>query len=300
MRIAVIGLGDIATKAYLPLLTRMPNLELVFCTRNPEKLAAVASEYRIAETCRDYRELLKMNIDGVMIHTSSETHAAIATFFMEQCIPVFVDKPATLNFADYQKLHALSEQKSVPLFVGFNRRYIPLWNTLVGRADLRTLTWHKHRLNLTGKAQDFIFDDMIHVIDSLNIHGNIDQQDIQVVCQKTGDDIAMINLSWEENGALFNGQMNRQFGKTCESVSLAFDNEAYQFNGFLKGEKFENGITQTVELPDWTDTLETKGFKAMLEDWVSVVASGRMDEKAKQRNLSTHAFCEWLLGKVRN
>lgn len=114
MRIAVIGLGDIATKAYLPLLTRMPNLELIFCTRNPEKLAVVASKYRIAETCRDYRELLKMNIDGVMIHTSSETHAAIATFFIEQHIPVFVDKPATLNFADYQKLHDLSEQKSVP------------------------------------------------------------------------------------------------------------------------------------------------------------------------------------------
>ncbi|WP_239643997.1 hypothetical protein [Grimontia indica] len=74
-----------------------------------------------------------------------------------------------------------------PLFVGFNRRYIPLWNTLVGRDDLRALTWHKHRLNLTGKAQDFIFDDMIHVIDSLNIHGNIDQQYIQVVCQKAGD-----------------------------------------------------------------------------------------------------------------
>ncbi|MGF1770387.1 hypothetical protein L4D06_23790 [Enterovibrio makurazakiensis] len=53
-------------------------------------------------------------------------------------------------------------------------------------------------------------------------------------------------------------------------------------------------VTQTVELPDWIDTLETKGFKAMLEDWVSAVASGRMDEKAKQRNLSTHAFCEWL------
>lgn len=86
----------------------------MLCTRNPEKLAKVAGEYRIAQTCCDYRELVDMNVDGVMIHTSSETHATIATYFLERGIPVFVDKPATLNFADYQKLHDLSEQHSVP------------------------------------------------------------------------------------------------------------------------------------------------------------------------------------------
>ncbi|MGF1867440.1 hypothetical protein L4D15_19665 [Enterovibrio norvegicus] len=51
-------------------------------------------------------------------------------------------------------------------------------------------------------------------------------------------------------------------------------------------------------MTDWTKTQETTCFKAMLEDWVSVVASGRMDKKVKQRNLSTHAFFEWLLGEV--
>ncbi|OEE66314.1 hypothetical protein A1OO_11020 [Enterovibrio norvegicus FF-33] len=295
MRIAVIGLGDIATKAYLPLLTRMPALELVLCTRNPEKLAEVAREYRITETCRDYRALVNMNVDGVMIHTNSETHAPIATFFIEHGIPVFVDKPAALNFADYQTLHALSERQSVPLFVGFNRRYIPLWQSLVVRSDLLTISWHKHRLNLIGAAQDFVLDDMIHVIDSLNLNGKIDQQDVQISVQRKGDDIAMINLSWEENGTLFNGQMNRLFGKTCESVSLCFENEAYQFDGFLRGEKLENGKTERIEMADWTDTLETKGFKSMLENWVSVVKSGRMDAQMKQRNLSTHAFCERLV-----
>ncbi|WP_028021539.1 Gfo/Idh/MocA family protein [Enterovibrio calviensis] len=298
MKIAVIGLGDIATKAYLPLLTRMSDLDLVLCTRNPETLAAVAHEYRIAATCRDYRDLVDMNVDGVMIHTSSETHATIATFFIEQGIPVFVDKPAALKFADYKKLHDLAEEKAVPLFVGFNRRYIPIWRSLVARDDLSSISWHKHRLNLVGAAQDFVLDDMIHVIDSLNLHGQIDQQEMQISVQRQGGDIAMVNLNWEENGTLFNGQMNRLFGKTCESVSLCFENEAYQFDSFLRGEKFENGKTERIEMADWTDTLETKGFKAMLKDWVGVVASGQMDEKVKQRNLSTHAFCEKLVGEI--
>lgn len=299
MKIAVIGLGDIATKAYLPLLSRMAGLKLVLCTRNPEKLAKVAGEYRIAQTCCDYRQLVEMNVDSVMIHTSSETHAAIATYFLERGIPVFVDKPATLNFADYQKLHDLSEQHSVPLFVGFNRRYIPLWRDLIKRDDLLTLSWHKHRLNLPGDPQDYVFDDMIHVIDSLNVQGKLDQQDVQISVQRQGGKISMINLSWEEDGRFYNGQMNRLFGKTCESVSMSFENEAYQFTGFLRGEKFEHGKTEVVELADWTDTLASKGFKDMLEDWVNTLKTGWVDEQVKQRNLSTHAFCDSLVKAIR-
>ncbi|WP_157490677.1 hypothetical protein [Enterovibrio coralii] len=61
----------------------------------------------------------------------------------------------------------------------------------------------------------------------------------------------------------------------------------------------DNGTTLTVELADWTDTLESKGFKAMLEDWVNIVVSGGMEEKVKQRNFSTHVFCDSLVEHIR-
>lgn len=38
MKIAMIGLGDIAQKAYLPVLAQWPDIELVLCTRNPKVL----------------------------------------------------------------------------------------------------------------------------------------------------------------------------------------------------------------------------------------------------------------------
>lgn len=251
MRIALIGLGDIATKAYLPVMSRMPGVELVLCTRNGEKLADIAREYRISDTCRDYRELAEMKIDGVMVHTSNETHVPISAFFLERSIPVFVDKPAALNVGDYKMLHDLAEQNGVPLFVGFNRRYIPLWRDLIQRNDLRTVTWHKQRLNLPGTPVDFVFVDMIHVIDSLNLNGRLDQQDVQISVQRQGEEIVMVNLSWEEEGRLYHGQMNRLFGKTCECVSLGFDNENYQFDGFLRGEKYKDGVSEKLELNEW-------------------------------------------------
>lgn len=38
MKVAMIGLGDIAQKAYLPVLAQLPDVELILCTRNQHTL----------------------------------------------------------------------------------------------------------------------------------------------------------------------------------------------------------------------------------------------------------------------
>ncbi len=93
MKIGIIGLGDIAQKAYLPVITQRPDLELVFCTRNPALVTQLAQRYRISENCTDYRELLGYNVDAVMTHAATSAHPQIAQFFLEHGIPTFVDKP---------------------------------------------------------------------------------------------------------------------------------------------------------------------------------------------------------------
>jgi len=49
MRIALIGLGDIAQKAYLPLLASDERVTPLLCTRSPAVLDKLARQYRIAE-----------------------------------------------------------------------------------------------------------------------------------------------------------------------------------------------------------------------------------------------------------
>ncbi|CAI2325393.1 hypothetical protein IFVP22_C210118 [Vibrio parahaemolyticus] len=44
MKIGIIGLGDIAQKAYLPVITQLPNVELVFCTRDAEALSSLTQQ----------------------------------------------------------------------------------------------------------------------------------------------------------------------------------------------------------------------------------------------------------------
>lgn len=81
MKIGIIGLGDIAQKAYLPIITQLPGIQPLFCTRNPDTLIQLSSKYRIEGTCQDYHQLLKMGVDAVMIHAATQVHFDIASFF---------------------------------------------------------------------------------------------------------------------------------------------------------------------------------------------------------------------------
>ncbi|MGV8983061.1 hypothetical protein [Clostridium sp.] len=47
MKVGIIGLGDIAQKGYLPVLTEKENIELILCTRNVDTLKKLSKKYRI-------------------------------------------------------------------------------------------------------------------------------------------------------------------------------------------------------------------------------------------------------------
>ena len=65
LKIGVIGLGDIAQKAYLPIITRKEDIELVLSTRNKKVLDKLYNELKItrniisskcAEKCRNFKK----------------------------------------------------------------------------------------------------------------------------------------------------------------------------------------------------------------------------------------------------
>lgn len=82
MKVAMIGLGDIAQKAYLPVLAQLPDVELILCTRNQHTLQTLAARYRVSATCTDYRDVLQYGVDAVMIHAATDVHSTLAAFFL--------------------------------------------------------------------------------------------------------------------------------------------------------------------------------------------------------------------------
>lgn len=304
MKIGVIGLGDIAQKAYLPVLTQKEGVELVFCTRNTEVLSHLVSKYRIKEYCTDYKSLIALNVDAVMVHAATAIHPDIADFFLKQGIPTFVDKPLANSAADCEKLYDTAEQYGQPLYVGFNRRHIPLYNQYLpgvqsgNNAELLALRWEKNRYNQPGHIRDFIFDDFIHPLDSINFNAKSDLSDAYVTYQKSNDLLARIDIQWQQNETLLHASMDRQHGSTNEIVSANFLGESFQFESFLQGYQWSNNQQTKLTLKDWTPMLASKGFVAMIDDWINVADKGKLDSKVIIRNIATHQLAESLYRRL--
>ncbi|EKO3412164.1 Gfo/Idh/MocA family oxidoreductase [Vibrio fluvialis] len=304
MKIGIIGLGDIAQKAYLPVITQLPGVELIFCTRNADTLSSLASQYRIADTCSDYRDVLNFQPDAVMIHAATAVHPEIASFFLSHGIPTFVDKPLADSAAACEQLYEVAEKHQQPLYVGFNRRHIPLFNAHLSgmqngtRDDLRGLRWEKHRYDLTGEIRTFLFDDFIHPLDSVNLFAKADLNDVYITHQMVGNQLARIDVQWQHGDTLLHASMNRQFGKTGERISAQFVNDAYEFDSFVEGKRWHANQESTLALKDWTPMLTSKGFADMIGDWLNVVQSGKLASDIIARNLASHQLAEAVCARV--
>lgn len=298
MKIAIIGLGDIAQKAYLPIMTQLENVELVFCTRNQITLSRLATQYRVKTLFQDYRLLNKANVDAVMIHSSTTSHPMIASYFLQQGIATFVDKPLADNAFDCEKLYELAEKHNAPLYLGFNRRFIPLYQQYMADEKLLSLRWEKNRFDLPGDLRTFIFDDFIHPLDSVNIHAKQTLEDINIITQFKGEQLGRLDIQWMQNGTLLHASMNRLYGITNEVVSFNYENKSYQFDSFISGKVWQANQQTELRLADWTPMLASKGFSAMIDDWLSVVAIGKLAPEIIKRNLASHQLAEAICHKI--
>ncbi|WP_394149394.1 Gfo/Idh/MocA family protein [Vibrio maritimus] len=297
MKIAHIGMGDIAQKAYLPFTTSQADVHPIFCTRDTATLNALASKYRVIDTTTQYQAVLNFKPDAVMIHAATSVHPEIARYFLEHGVPTFVDKPLADSFEECESLYQLAEKRQVPLYIGFNRRHLPLINqhSLSDTGTLKSLRWEKHRHALPGDAKTFIFDDFIHPLDSINLNGSIEFDDIHVQHQMDGAKLARLDVKWQQGGVIFEASMNRQFGITHEVISSSHDDRAYRFDSFVSGQCYQNNLVEQVQLKDWTPMLASKGFHNMFDEWKDVVSSGKIPLKLIERNLSTHRIAQKLL-----
>ncbi|WP_154174002.1 Gfo/Idh/MocA family protein [Vibrio metoecus] len=304
MKVAMIGLGDIAQKAYLPVLAQLPDVELILCTRNQHTLQTLAARYRVSATCTDYRDVLQYGVDAVMIHAATDVHSTLAAFFLRLGIPTFVDKPLAASAQECENLYELAEKHHQPLYVGFNRRHIPLYNQHLSElaqqecGALRSLRWEKHRHALPGDIRTFVFDDFIHPLDSVNLSRQPNLDDLYLTYHMSEGLLARLDVQWQTGDTLLHASMNRQFGITTEQVTASYDNVAYQFDSFTQGKMWRDNQESRVALKDWTPMLASKGFEAMVQDWWQVAAAGKLPTHIIERNLASHQLAEAICQRL--
>jgi len=130
MKLGIIGLGDIAKKAYLPVLSEK-GIELVLCTRNVETLKSLSKKYRIQETAQSVQQLIAIGVDAAIVSTATKAHFEIAETLLKNGIHTYIDKPISMSFHETEKIVHLAKEKNLIAMVGFNRRFIPKVNLII-------------------------------------------------------------------------------------------------------------------------------------------------------------------------
>jgi virulence factor len=137
MRVGIIGLGDIAKKAYLPVLSEKEDIELVLCTRNSVTLNNLAKKYRIKEKYNTLEELIRSGIDAAFISTATDAHFEVAEKILKHDINLYIDKPISMNYEETKKIVEMAKESGKIAMVGFNRRFIPIVKELKKKGNLQ-------------------------------------------------------------------------------------------------------------------------------------------------------------------
>ncbi|WHX51248.1 Gfo/Idh/MocA family oxidoreductase [Paenibacillus woosongensis] len=295
MRIGIIGLGDIARKAYLPVITAIENIELVLCTRNSEVLRQTANQYRIGETANRPEQFIAAGIDAAFIHTATESHAGIIELLIRHGIHVYVDKPISYNYGESARLVELAESMGVQLMVGFNRRYAPMVAAMKEQNERRLVIMQKNRVNSPDFARRFVLDDFIHVVDTVRFLAPGEIKDTKITTYQQNGKLHHVTLQLEGDGFTSTAIMNRENGITEETLEVMSPGNKWLIDGLNTTRHFHAGKEQLIKFNDWDPVLYRRGFHQIISQFLDMVRSNSKLELSARDALETHRLCELVV-----
>jgi virulence factor len=290
VKIGCIGLGDIAQKAYLPVLATVPGAELHLQTRTPATLDRVAGTYHVPVGRRhtDLDSLLAAGLDAAFVHAPTSVHAEIVTRLLEAGVPTYVDKPLAYELDESRRLVELAERRGTGLAVGFNRRLAPAYAQCLDHPR-ELILMQKNRVGLPEDPRTLVLDDFIHVVDTLRflLPGQIEHTDVRarirdgllhhVVLQLSGDGFTAI------------GMMNRMNGSTEEILEVSGQDTKRQVLN-LADIIDHKGQPSVRRRGDWVPVARQRGIEQAVHTFLDDVRAGRT--LSARDALATHELCE--------
>lgn len=298
LKIGIIGLGDIARKAYLPVISKK-KVEVHLYTRNETTISHVGELYRFSNLHQSLESLINSGIKGAFVHVPTTSHYLIVEQLLSHNIHVYVDKPLTYDYASSEKLVALAEKKDLILTVGFNRRYAPAYQKLRELQDPNMIIMQKNRKSLPGDVRTFIFDDFIHVIDTLLFLFPYPIEKLIVTGKKKDNILYHVVVQFvSADGATAIGIMNRDSGALEEKLEVFTSGEkrvVYNVSDIV----VHQGKNETkLGASDWETMLHKRGFEQIIEDFLQSLESGIAPKISKPHVLLAHKICEEVVQKL--
>ncbi|MFF9334116.1 Gfo/Idh/MocA family protein [Streptomyces albogriseolus] len=296
MKVGCIGLGDIAQKAYLPVLAVQPGVDLHLQTRTPATLARVGDALHLpaAQRHADLDALIGAGLDAAFVHAPTDVHPRIVTRLLEAGVPTYVDKPLAYELADSERLVTLAEERGVSLAVGFNRRHAPGYAQCADHPR-ELILMQKNRVGLPEEPRRMILDDFIHVVDTLRflVPGQVD--DVTVRARTEDGLLHHVVLQLAGDGFTALGVMNRLSGSTEEILEVSGQDTKRQVVNLA--EVIDHKGQPTVRRRgDWVPVSRQRGIEQAVLAFLDAVRAGKT--LSARDALATHELCERVVRAV--
>ncbi|EST21016.1 Gfo/Idh/MocA family protein [Streptomyces roseochromogenus] len=298
MKVGCIGLGDIAQKAYLPVLGAQPGIDLHLQTRTPATLDRVADTLHLPADRRHSTldSLLAAGLDAAFVHAPTAVHPEIVTRLLQAGVPTYVDKPFAYELADSERLVSLAEERGVSLSVGFNRRYAPGYAQCLEHPR-ELILMQKNRIGLPEDPRSMILDDFIHVVDTLRflVPGPVD--DVTVRARVADGLLHHVVLQLGGDGFTALGVMNRLSGSTEEILEVSGQDTKRQVLNLA--EVIDHKGQPTVRRRgDWVPVARQRGIEQAALAFLDAVRAGKV--LSARDALATHELCERVVRAVQD
>ncbi|WP_320163351.1 Gfo/Idh/MocA family oxidoreductase [uncultured Trichococcus sp.] len=295
MKVGVIGIGNIAQKAYLPVMAEMRDtVEWHLCSRNKETLELVGKKYSFDRLYTDMDEWMDSGIEAAFVHVATAAHATVIRSLLDRGIAVYVDKPISDDLAEVKQLIELADSKGLLLTAGFNRRFAPMIRRLKEIPDKNMLFIRKDRINLVEPVRQAVYDLFLHIADAALYL--LDEEVLSVqskIIEKDGN-LKRIWVELETKTASCFVSMNYEAGANQEVMEIQSPEGIVRVVDLTNMTTSDQGGTQHTGFGDWEGTLRKRGFEPLIRGFIEGIMKKENPVTTDSAYLS-HSLCEKIL-----
>ena len=298
LKVGVIGIGNIAQKAYLPVMATMHDqVEWHLFTRNQDKLAEVGKQQQFSHLHPSVDSLIDAGIDAAFVHAPTAVHFDTIKQLLEADIHVYVDKPISDQIAETEALVALAKEKNLILTCGFNRRFAPHVQALKAIPDKKMILIQKDRVQNFEDVRFAIYDLFIHILDAgLFLLDDPIESTHSTIIEKEGQ-LKRIVLTIQTKETTCLVAMNYEAGanqEVMEVQSLAGIQRVVDLNErHIKTPAGE----QVIRFGDWENTLVKRGFDGVIREFITSLST-KLNPVSLDSALDSHRLCENLINNA--
>ena len=232
LRIGIVGAGGICSGIHLPAINDIDICSVAWiCDVIESRAKTQAGKWNIPVYGTDYRKLLTDDKpDAVFILVQPDQAFRIAYDCMNSGCHVFIEKPFGTDAYQADALVRLSKERNVQCQTGFNRRFIPLVRSAVGKVkqlgeiyQIDGYFFKNSDAAFYGGCSSAYMSDVVHVIDLLRFISESEATEFVQFASRCGNS-SVIN-AWNgmiafENGVTGTVRSNYATGGRVHGVAV--------------------------------------------------------------------------------